>query len=1182
MKKVLTCCTIKRRFKRLLLITRIAILISSLSLPAVHASVYSPVNITLELHNVTLFEVLKEVKNQTDYTFLYRSDNIENFKIESVVITNEPISKLLDDILLHRGYEYEIIDKTIVIRKKVDSSSKKKQPILAKGKVLDADGNPLIGVNVVIEGTMTGTVTDRNGDFQIEVPDKNTTLVFSYIGYAKQHIKYSGKELTVMLEENVEMLDEIVVIGYGTQKKVNITGAVDVITNEQLESRQSPTVSQLLQGQSPGLDFSVGNFGFQPGAEVDLDIRGMGSLNGGAPYVLIDGFPGDMNRLNPDDIESVSILKDAAASAIYGARAPYGVILITTKAGKKNERLSVTYSSSVSVNTPQRLPDMPDSYTFARVMNEAGLNQGAPLFRNDVIDRIQAYQNEDWEYIQQFLPEDATHFETVPQLNGMWAQRENSHSNNDWFDIMYGNSINQRHNFSAKGGSEKTSFYFSAGYIDQHGVLNYGEDKYDRLNVSAKINTAITDWWDFRYEPRFMKSNRIYPNSATGGSSNSYVLMFHQIARNYPTSTIYDGYGNITVQSKIPYLTDAGSNSTEVTENWHTFSTEIRPLKGWKIYGDFAYQSEDRFRSNVSLTLYDHLVDKSLAVVGRTYPSNVTNFQYSNYYWTTNAYTSYDLSLKEMHNFHIMIGTQFEYDKFRSLRASRNDIIVNNVPSLETALGEAIIGENLNHWATEGYFARLTYNYKEKYLLESNVRYDGTSRFREGKRWGFFPSFSLGWVISKEGFWEPISPIVNTFKVRGSWGQLGNQNVSSYTDLELIPLQSGNLNWLFNYGDVRPVGYTSTPRLISPSLTWETATTKNIGANMAFFGQKLQFDFDWFERITTDMIGPAEARPGVLGADVPQANNATLQTRGWELSLRWKQAFNNSFSYFVNANLYDSRSHVTKYLNPTKILDTWYEGKEVGEIWGYTSNGLFKTQEELDEHLANVNQSFIFSTWNTGDVKYEDLNDDGKIDNGLNTRDDHGDLSIIGNTTPRYQYGLSAGFSFKGFDFSMLWKGTGQRDLFYNGFEANFIWGFMNSSQTSLFTNHLDYFRDDPGDEYVGRYIGDANINLDAKYPRPYLNPSANEKNRQPSTLYLLDGSYLRLQNIQIGYNLPGKLLNRVKLSNARIFFSGDNLFTFTNLPIGIDPIAIEGYRNSPGKTYGADRIYSFGLTLTY
>ncbi|GAA4437453.1 TonB-dependent receptor [Ravibacter arvi] len=1054
---------------------------------------------------------------------------------------------------------------------------------LVSGKVADEKGEGLPGVSILQKGTQRGTITDGAGNFSLEITGGEAILVFSFVGFRSQEVAAGNRAtLDVVMQVDEKSLEEVVIVGYGTQKRVNMTGAVDVISGAQLESRPAPTVSQLLQGQSPGLNFSVGSSGMEPGASMNVNIRGIGSLNGGSPFVLIDGFPGSMDRLNPNDIESISVLKDAAASAIYGARAPYGVILITTKKGKREGKMTVSYNGNVSRNTPDRLPSMLDSYTFARVMNEMGDNAGGRAYPQATLDRIIAYQKGDWDYLKQFLPTDATHYETVALPGGRWAHTNDSHANYDWYKDFYGHSINQNHNVSIQGGSAKAGYYLSAGYVGQNGVLNYGVDTYRRYNLNAKINMAVNDRWDIRYETRFMKAPRERFNSENGSAETGYDLLFRQITRTVPTQAKYDPYGNYSMISKIPAIEYRGTDRTETTDNWQILATEFRPLKGWKINADFAYNGIAVDRSNRNNLLTEFYSDGRIVPLASTVPNRIEQITQNNHYWVANLFTTYDWQINANHHLQAMAGMQQEYDKTHAINVAKTALVVESVPSLQTANGDVTASERLLNWSTQGYFARVTYDFKEKYLFEVNGRYDGTSRFISNRRWGFFPSFSMGWNLDKENFWRSIQPYVNSFKVRASWGQLGNQQVSPYQDLALMPLNTGKLNWIFRYGDNRQAGYTGTPVLVSPNLTWETATTKNLGFNLSFLDHSLTTDVDIYERVTTDMIGPSEPVPGVLGAAVPSSNNATLRTRGWEVALKWNKRANANLSYYAGLNYHDARSFVSKYRNPTGLITDWYPGKEVGEIWGFTVNKLFQTDAEVEAYRANVDLSNIFNSWSAGDVKYEDINGDGKINRGANTLSDPGDLSIIGNNSPRHQFGLSAGVNFRSFDFSFLIRATAKRDYFFATGSNNIrYWGVNTIYFTGMTPEHLDYFRDKEGDAATGLYEGRDNLNQDAFWPKPYLDQAQNDKNRHASTRYLVNAAYIRLQNMQLGYTLPSGLLNKYSIRNLRVYASCENLFTRTGLMKGMDPVALTGFGGGAGATYGSDRIISLGLSLS-
>ncbi|MDO6437835.1 TonB-dependent receptor [Cyclobacterium sp. 1_MG-2023] len=1146
----------------------------------------SEVYLSLDLKGASLAESFSKIKSQTEFSFIYDQELVKNSKPVDLQVEHQSLENVLLSLAASHTLSFKQVDNRISVKiaKKHVKVKEIAVEVTVSGKVTDVNGDPIPGATVYVKGTSKGTATDIDGNYSIVAPEDGV-LVFSFIGFDSQEITIGSRSvIDVILSEGVASLDEMVVVGYGTQKKVNLTGSVDVISSDMLEDRHAANVSQLLVGTTPGLNFGFDANGYQPGAKASIDIRGIGSLNGGAPYILIDGFPGDMNSLNPEDIASISVLKDAAASAIYGARAPYGVVMITTKSGKKDSKLTVNYSGSVSLVTPAKLPGTLDSYTYSRVLNEAALNKGTTLkFSEPTIDRIIAYQDGDYDYIRSQFPadfpaENITNWAAFPTVGGGWAGGNGEgHANNDFWDLATGANMGQSHNLSVQGGSEKTSYYMSAGFTNQASSFTWADDYNKRYNLTAKIKTSLTDWWDLRFETRLMKNNRSFPSGARPESIDSYNALLHIIYNTAPMQAVYDSYGN-QLQGSVKSFFEAGASNDETTENWQIIGTELRPLKGWKINADFAYQSTDFYglHDGREFGQINWLTGEQ---TGSWVASQVNEYHRSDYYWSSNIFSSYEWSFNESHNFMAMVGGQYETGKYRSLDAQARNLIVPDIISLNTATGDPSLGEGLSQWATEGYFGRLTYNYKEKYLLESNVRYDGTSRFLEGKRWGFFPSFSAGWVVSNEDFWVQTSDFFSSLKVRGSWGQLGNQNVSAYQDLALIQLSKNLLNWLPGYNQTGQVGYTLTPSLVSPSLTWEKAATTNIGVDMAFLGNKLGVNFDWFERNTTDMIGPSEALPGVLGASVPRSNNSSLRTRGWELSVKWKEYVNSDLSYFVGFNLYDAKAVITEYNNPTGYLGSWVVGQEVGDIWGWSSNGLFQSQQEIDNH---ADQSFIYNIWNTGDVKYDDLNGDGVINNGQNTIDDHGDLMLLGNSTAHYQFGINLGANYKGFDFSMLWKGTAKRDkgMNYNDYA---YYGFRRANWSQPKWDHLDYYRDTPGTKYVGLYEGDANINTDAFYPRPYEDNLSNVKNQTYNSRYLGNFAYIRLQDVQLGYSLSDNVISRFGLSKVRVYLSGSNLLTFDHLPVGMDPtLPSGGYRTSTGKDYRADRIYSMGLNVTF
>lgn len=1117
---------------------------------------------TISVQDQSVKEVFDYIEQHSEFIIFYLDETIDVNRKVSVNLKDQRVENILEQLFKNTDVMYTINDRQILLSKRKEVTEvapvvtvvqQKKNTVT--GVVLDPTGMPVIGANIMVKGTTSGTITDMDGKFSLDV-DKDATLVISYIGFASQEIKVGNQtKLSISLKEDSEALDELVVVGYGTQKKVNLTGSVEVLEGDKLENRPVTTVTQALQGQVSGANFTTGSFGYEPGASLSFQIRGQGDA-----YVLVDGVPTDLSRVNPNDIESISVLKDAAAASIYGAMASYGVVLITTKSGKSNQKPVISFNANVATKKLHRKPHMVDSWTFAKMLNEAGDNGGGRVYDNETIDRIIAYQN------------DPTLPETVPStvVPGKWAEEQYSNANYDWFDEYYGSGLTNQENISIRGGSEKVKYYVSAGHVYDDGIINYGTDNYRRLNTIAKIDVELTKWWSFSVNNRFQHSKRVKPNFDNQGD---YDLLFHQIARTFPNQAKVTPNGYYTKLSKIPWTQDAGTDETKGYETMQRFTTEIRPLTGWKINADYTFRSyTSKFTSN-NFICYEDMVDGTLVPLGTTVPSYVEKNQQNNFYSSFNAYTSYQFDIKDMHNFSIMAGLQQEQQRNETLAGRKNDIVTNEVPSISTSTGDIhSLTDDLTHWSRLGFFFRLNYNFKEKYLLEVNGRYDGTSIFAEGNRWGFFPSFSGAWNMSREAFFDPIVDKVNNLKIRASWGSLGNQNVTAYQDLALMGIKS-NLAWLLNGS--RPV-YTTASNLVNTMLTWETSQTLDFGIDAGFLNNRLNVTADWYQRHTKDRLGPAEALPAVIGATIPKKNNSELRTNGWEIAVTWRDQVNDDFSYSVSAMLYDYYSTVTKYNNPTNILTTDYEGKRVGDLWGYTTEGLIQTQEEADKIMQTGYQNQFHSVWNTGDVKYADLNKDGVVNNGKNTLEDHGDLSIIGNTTPRYQFSLTLGAEYKGFDFSMMWQGVGKRDLWIN---SNMFWGFTTWNQSSLFVDdHLDYYRDKDADTYAG-----LGINTESYFPRPYLVDNQNNKNRQTQTRYLQNGAYARLKNLQLGYTLPKSLTEKIELSRVRVYFSGDNLCTLTGrFPHSLDPETSTIGSRGHGKSMSAQTAFSFGIDVEF
>lgn len=1029
------------------------------------------------------------------------------------------------------------------------------------GTVTDLNGEPLAGVAVMVQDSPspTGTTTDLDGTWSLSVsPD--AVLEFSSLGYRPVTVNVNGRGgIDVSLEEDREILDEVVVVGFATQKRINLTGSVSTVDSKAFESVPVQNAVQALQGKIPGLHISSTTG--QLNSKATMQVRGLATIGEGSlaqTLVLIDGMEGDLYSINQQDIESITVLKDAAASSIYGSRAPFGVILVTTKKGKEG-KATVNYNNSFRFSTPLNLPQEMDSYTWATFFNDAARNSGrGDWIAQETMQRIRDYMD------------GKIFYNTTPRSDNpnLWnTGYSQANDNIDYYDVFYKDvTFEQEHNLSVSGGTDKINYYVSANYLMQDGKMNWTGDGLKRYNLAGKLEARLSRYATLLYNARFTRSDYHQPTMMTNSS------FFEAIGRqSWPIGPLYDPNGFL-FNDHVLRMKDGGQTTQSSSRLAQQVQLTITPLKGWRIIADFNYRYDQYFGHQDAFQVSQMAVDG--VTVGSTWWNNWTN-EHANRtdYININAYSDYEHTIGR-HYFKVMAGFQAENNNYRNVYATINGILTPSSIAIDTATGlgqngAAIapqVGGGYTSWSTAGFFGRLNYNYDDRYMVEANFRYDGSSRFRVQNRWGFFPSFSAGWNIANEPFFTPAKPWVDMLKLRGSYGLLGNQ----YTDTP-YPTYSAvgyDLNaglWLI---DGKQTNISWAPELVSMSLSWEKIYSMNIGIDFALFRNRLTGSFDYFIRQTKDMVGPAEELPVILGTAVPVANNTDLETKGWELEIGWRDQLKNGFAYGVNLVLFDSQGTITRYSNPSGTLSKNYAGKKWGEIWGYETIGIAKTQEEMDAHLAtlpNGGQTYLGMDWAAGDIMYADLNNDGKVDGGAGTLDDHGDRRVIGNTTPRYNFGIDITMEYKGFDFRLFLQGTGKRDSFQGSY---YFWGAYNDVWWSMGTTvHEDYFRDNP-DHYLG-------LNLDSYYPRPLW---GTYKNLQTQTRYLQNAAYLRIKNVQLGYTIPPALTKKIGIDRLRIFFSGENLATFTKMIKLFDP---ETIGTSMGNSYPLSRTWSFGLSVT-
>jgi TonB-linked SusC/RagA family outer membrane protein len=970
------------------------------------------------------------------------------------------------------------------------------------------------------------------------------------------------------------MLEELVVVGFGTQKKVNLTGAVATVSAKDLQNRPVSNVQQALQGLVPGLNIQLTNGMLD--ATPSINIRGVGTIGAGSsasPLVLIDGVAGNLTFLNPQDIESISVLKDAAASSIYGSRAPFGVILVTTKKGSA-DKIQVNYSNNFRWAAPTVQPDMMDSYTIATFINDAHVNNNqTPYISPDRLQRIKDYRDG---ILKQKIPID-------PDNPTRWLEDSYSYGNGntDLYDLIYKDwAFQQEHNVSASGGNKAFNFYASMGYVDRDGLLELSYDDYQRYTAMGKIEARMTDWMTLSYSTRFIRANYDRPSGLRNPTGNADTFYENLGRQGWAFLSFLDDNGNITPGTQLGTLAPSAGRHTEQRDGFiNHASLELEPIKNWVTTAEFNYNVDWSKSRTVSKPMYIY------DIAGNPYRDNRSTGSVSHGLGNLNflklkVYSSYQYTWNEVHNFRLMAGGQMEKQDSDSYGLNRIGLYVNEMPVINLTNGIDYNGlevtpgvsGSMDAWSTAGYFGRFNYDYQGRYLLEANLRYDGTSRFRQDKRWNWFPSFSAGWNIAREPFWKDLEKYVNLLKLRGSYGKLGNQNTDLlYPTYEVMSVGTNQGTWLQN-GAKTNVAYS--PSLVSSLLTWEKIYTTNGGGDIGMFNNRLTGSFDYFVRKTLEMQGPARELPNILGKSAPRANNTDLKTYGFELELAWQDRLRNGLSYGVRFLLSDYQTIITNYPNETMSLNSYYSGKKDGEIWGFETIAIAKSTAEMAEHLAllpNGGQNSLGSNWAAGDIMYKDLNGDGTIDGGAYTLSDHGDYKVIGNMTPRYQFGTDFNLEWKGFDLRLFFQGVGKRDyaptssLFF-GINS---WGFWNLIGLN---EHVDYFRAEPSN--------DLPANLDAYYPRP-LSQGAG-KNQRIQTRYLQNAAYLRLKNFTVGYTLPKQISQKFSVSQMRLFFSAENCWTYTKMATMYDPEAIDASDNAnSGEGYPIQKMLSLGLNIT-
>lgn len=1128
---------------------------------------------------MTYAQVFNEIESQTGMSVDYDAQGIDLAKTVSVPSGNTTVGELLNDVLSSSGFTYTV-NRSHIILKEIP----KAQPSLLKGKVVDTKGEPIMGVGVVVKGTSIGTVTGMEGDFILNAKDAEI-LVCTSLGYKTKEVAVGKSNfLRITLEEDLLFISDAVVVGYGVQKKENLTGAVSVVSSKSIENRSSANLGGILQGTVPGM--TVTSATGRPGEGVSLNIRGWNSINSGSPLVLVDGVVGSLERVNPNDVESISVLKDASSAAVYGAKAAFGVVLVTTKSGGDSEGYAhVRYSSRFGYSAPTSSTDWETrgyySVYIPNMFMQAYSGKPQVLYTEDDMAQL-------WARVDDVEENPARPWVIIDQSMGRNTYKY--YGNTDWWHYFF-NDIKptQNHDISFRGGTKNIKYFLSANYDREQGIFRLNPDIYNKYNLRARFSFDVKPWMNVSNNTAFYSAIYTYP-----GNSNTGTTFYNLSAGNFaylvpvnPDGTYVHetDYGTVSAYSGV-IANENYTNRNRTSNLTNTTEVTIKPFKQLEIKGNYSYSYNTYVSMNrsVNLTLASKIPMQTTTLSTGDYEDKLTEQVQTVDLHSANVFATYTNTFGDAHNLKVMAGGQYESYYHKKLTATGYYLLSqelndqNLVSGDEEGVKRTETAGGQSEYALMGFFGRINYDYRGKYLLEISGRYDGTSRFPRGQRYGLFPSFSLGWRLSEEQFFSPLKSWMNDAKVRFSFGSLGNQQVGYYDYIRSVSL--GTQSYLFGGGKSATATYGNP---VASNLTWETVMQKNLGVDLAFLDNKITFTGEAYIRDTKNMLTTGKALPSTYGASAPKTNNADLRTKGYELAITYRNSFNllgKPFDYSVTGTFNDFIGYITKFDNPTKDLSTYYEGMRYGEIWGYTTDGYFASDEEAKSYPVDQSPvcSIIYSSTGenhglrAGDLKYVDLDGDGIIGAGANTVDNPGDRKIIGNSQPRYQYGATIAFNWAGFDFSMFLQGIGKLN-WYPSVDARYFWGPYARPFSSWIQK-----------DFLDRCWSEENP--DAYFPRPRAYVAGVGTGRELTTVndrYLQNLGYCRLKNLTVGYTLPRKLTQKIDLESVRVYFSGENLACWAP-GFHCDYMDPEQAANtgSKGHIYGWQKTYMFGIDINF
>ena len=1072
--------------------------------------------INLKLENATVEQVLDKIEKETDFSFLFTDKSVDiDWKV-NVDVHDKNINELLDILFGGTNVQYRIVDKQIVLSNRPLLAENVNQQKKISGKVIDANGDPVIGANVVEKETTNGTITDMSGNFVLSV-NPNAVLSVSYIGYVSKDIQVKDRSsFTISLEEDSELLDEVVVVGYGTMKKKDLTGAVGTLKGESLSARKTTQLSTALQGATSGVLVTRDNSA--PGATASIKIRGVTTIGESSPLVIVDGVPGDINQVNPDDVESMSVLKDAASASIYGSRAAAGVIVITTKRAKEND-LSLNYNFEYGWEMPTRLPEYVGAQRFMEMVNELRYND------NNAGGWYQTYSEDQ---VNNWIKNNATDPDAYPIT--------------DWQDEILKNSApRQTHSINIAGGSKVVQTKASFRYDKTDGI--YVNRNYERYMIRVNNDFKINKYIEAHLDVNFKRSKSEEPHR------NPMDLQYRATPPIYAARWSNGMWGDVKDgENTLAMITDGGLKTSWYNRLGGKAAIDISPIEGLKISGVIAptynFDKVKSFRKQVPFT-YANDPNTVKGYMNGFTTTKLTENRNDSYDVTTQFFANYNKSFGQ-HDLSAMIGYEDYYAFWENLSASRDQYELMNFPYLD--IGPENLrdnGGNAEEYAYRSFFGRIAYSYASRYLLQVNFRRDGSSRFAPDSRWANFPSLSAGWVVSEEQFMKNLNwNWLSFLKLRGSWGTLGNERITmtknSSTVQNYYPYQSA-----LNFGSALFYSGNSLNSLLSAAqqyyavrnISWETTETWDIGLDANFLDGRLHFSGDFYKKKTKDMLLALEI-PKFIGYDNPSVNTGNMHTTGYDLEIGWRDQVGD-FRYSVSANLSDFISKMGN-LGGTEFLGekVKMEGSQFDEWYGYISDGLFQTQEEVD------NSPKLNNNVTVGDIKYKDISGpDGVPDGKISSEYDR---VLLGGSLPRYMFGVNFSASYKGFDFSMMFQGVGSQN---SRISRNMIEGL--NTNWGGFPSILE------GDYWSSNNTAAENAGV--KYPR--LTRNSVDANMSMSDYWMFNGRYLRMKNLSVGYTLPGVWTKKISMESVRFYLSGNYLFCLSKYPRGWDPeVSTTGY----------------------